>query len=73
MDSFGARRRARGLPAISLQWGPWGEIGMAARAGTSEGSIARLEPTRGLEAMELVLGAREALNMGGGRREKEEI
>ena len=37
MDTFGARRRAKQLPAISLQWGPWAEVGMAARAGTSEG------------------------------------
>ena len=37
MDSMGARRRARNLPAISLQWGPWADVGMAARAGTSEG------------------------------------
>ena len=37
MDAFGARRRAKDLPAISLQWGPWAEVGMAARAGTSEG------------------------------------
>ena len=38
MDAFGARRRAKELPAVSLQWGPWAEVGMAARAGTSEGS-----------------------------------
>ena len=37
MDAFGARRRAKDLPAMSLQWGPWAEVGMAARAGTSEG------------------------------------
>ena len=37
MDTFGARRRAKQLPAISLQWGPWAEVGMAARAGTLEG------------------------------------
>ena len=40
MDSMGARRRARNLPAISLQWGPWADVGMAARAGTSEGRAA---------------------------------
>ena len=39
MDTFGARRRAKQLPAISLQWGPWAEVGMAARAGTSEGPV----------------------------------
>ena len=82
MDAMGARRRAKNLPAISLQWGPWADVGMAARAGTSEGapkasqaldtpsrplhqkkleavvgSMARLDPERGLEAMALVLGS----------------
>ncbi|CAE7752037.1 ppsC [Symbiodinium sp. KB8] len=65
MDSMGARRRARNLPAISLQWGPWADVGMAARAGTSEGSIARLDPERGLEAMALVLGAANLLRPAG--------
>eukprot|EP00438_Fugacium_kawagutii_P013941 Skav203407 [mRNA] locus=scaffold1743:183284:200111:- [translate_table: standard] len=60
MDTFGARRRAKQLPAVSLQWGPWAEVGMAAR------SIARLDLTRGLEAMALVLGAREVLSKFGG-------
>ena len=39
MDTLGARRRAKNLPAISLQWGPWADVGMAARAGTSEGFL----------------------------------
>eukprot|EP00931_Biecheleriopsis_adriatica_P047752 TRINITY_DN27548_c0_g2_i1.p1 TRINITY_DN27548_c0_g2~~TRINITY_DN27548_c0_g2_i1.p1 ORF type:complete len:4734 (-),score=1179.49 TRINITY_DN27548_c0_g2_i1:215-14152(-) len=65
MDAFGSLRRARDLPALSLQWGPWADVGMAARAGTSEGSIGRIELSRGLEAMELVLGARAALKPAG--------
>ena len=31
MDSFAAYRIGRNQPAISVQWGPWNEIGMAAR------------------------------------------
>ncbi|CAE7935358.1 swnK, partial [Symbiodinium necroappetens] len=31
MDAMGARRRAKNLPAISVQWGPWADVGMAAR------------------------------------------
>ena len=55
MDAFGAWRRAKDLPAISLQWGPWAEVGMAARAGTSEGQAA--EPCEGaLGSMGLVKG-----------------
>jgi hypothetical protein len=32
MDSFAIHRRANGLPASSVQWGPWGEVGMAVQS-----------------------------------------
>ena len=35
MDALSHRLRASGVPAVSLQWGPWGESGMAARAGAA--------------------------------------
>jgi phthiocerol/phenolphthiocerol synthesis type-I polyketide synthase C len=31
MDALAQVRRARGLPALSIDWGPWSESGMAAR------------------------------------------
>ncbi len=31
LDALAAYRRAQGLPAITINWGPWGEIGAAAR------------------------------------------
>ncbi|CAK9097816.1 unnamed protein product [Durusdinium trenchii] len=33
LDCFAQYRQAKGLPALSLQWGPWAEVGMAARGG----------------------------------------
>jgi hypothetical protein len=55
MDSFASHRRANNLPALSVQWGPWADVGMAARAGTSEATVARIKAAKGLEAFESIL------------------
>ncbi|WP_134903006.1 KR domain-containing protein, partial [Paenibacillus polymyxa] len=31
LDSLAHYRLSRGLPALSINWGPWSEVGMAAR------------------------------------------
>jgi myxalamid-type polyketide synthase MxaB len=36
LDSLAAWRRSRGLPASSINWGPWAEAGMAAEAGRTD-------------------------------------
>jgi surfactin synthase thioesterase subunit/NAD(P)-dependent dehydrogenase (short-subunit alcohol dehydrogenase family)/acyl carrier protein len=35
MDALAEERQRRGLPATSIQWGPWGETGMSADAQTA--------------------------------------
>ncbi|CAJ1343367.1 unnamed protein product, partial [Effrenium voratum] len=57
LDSFAAYRRAKDMAAVSVQWGPWAEVGMAARAGTSESVVLRIALAEGLRAMETILGA----------------
>ncbi|CAK0879996.1 unnamed protein product [Prorocentrum cordatum] len=56
MDSYALHRRAQGHSAVSVQWGPWAEVGMAARAGTSETSYQRIPLAGGLAAMGAILG-----------------
>ncbi|UQA61056.1 type I polyketide synthase [Polyangium aurulentum] len=52
MDSFAHARRARGLPATSIHWGPFTDVGLAAAqanrgARMSERGVVGLEPAQG--------------------------
>ncbi|MFI6039901.1 type I polyketide synthase [Streptomyces sp. NPDC051315] len=56
LDALAEQRRAAGLPATSLAWGPWAGGGMATRDAETEarmrrGGINPLDPDRAVEAL----------------------
>ena len=55
LDGLAHDRRARGLPCLSINWGPWAEVGMAARAMSARGPASRvmlpLAPAQALAAL----------------------
>jgi NAD(P)-dependent dehydrogenase (short-subunit alcohol dehydrogenase family)/acyl carrier protein len=61
LDALAHHRRAQGLPAVSINWGPWSEIGLTSRLSNARKSrignkgVRSLEPAQGLEAIERVL------------------
>ena len=64
LDGLAAHRRRKGLPALSIHWGPWSTVGLAAQGDrvdrlTAQG-IASLEPERGLAAFDRVIAADRA-------------
>ena len=49
-------RQARGLPTVSINWGPWAEIGAAAdRQVSGPGFLDQIPPADGLIAFEAAL------------------
>ncbi len=57
MDALADVRRADGLPAVAIHWGPWGEIGMAAK-------LASLMASRGMGGVGTAEGVEAMLNSG---------
>ena len=62
LDAFAKYRRALGLPALSIDWGTWGESGMAAslplphRERLRRWGMAPMSPSAGWRAFEKALG-----------------
>lgn len=56
LDGLAKNRRAQGLPCLSINWGPWAEIGMAARASNGRGPASKvmhpLAPAQALALMD---------------------
>ncbi|OKK03457.1 hypothetical protein AMK26_18340 [Streptomyces sp. CB03234] len=53
LDEFTSWRRAQGLPATCVNWGPWAEVGRG--AGMAERGYAMITPAEGIAALERIL------------------
>jgi myxalamid-type polyketide synthase MxaB len=49
LDALAGYRRAKGLPAISINWGPWADAGMAAKIATSNQGVEKIDSEGGLK------------------------
>ena len=64
LDGLCCYRNSLGLAGLSLNWGPWAEVGMAAalsealQARLTRSGMKPIELEQGLQALELLLGAR---------------
>src|SRR5262249_20219049 len=60
LDALAHERRLQGLPALSIDWGPWAEVGLAAVHANRGERLARfgldsLSPAYGLQALDQLL------------------
>ncbi len=57
MDALAAFRHDRGLPALAISWGPWAEVGLAAKLTERHraGGYIAFKPDEGIRAFELAL------------------
>ncbi len=66
LDALAAYRRAHGLPGLSINWGAWSEVGMAASMDSRQQDrlaaqgMNAISPALGLSALEQVIWERQA-------------
>lgn len=63
LDALALQRRQRRVPATVVNWGPWAEVGMAARAGSPDGYTTMLDPAEGVRMLGSLLASGRAQTM----------
>jgi phthiocerol/phenolphthiocerol synthesis type-I polyketide synthase C len=61
LDALAHYRLVKGLPALSINWGPWAEVGMAAhldRERLEARGMGSIAPEEGVRALEMLIGHR---------------
>ncbi|CAM9878889.1 unnamed protein product, partial [Chrysoparadoxa australica] len=61
LDGLVRYRRSKGLPASSIQWGPWADVGMAANMADDGSGMGMIAGEIGMSALEHIIAGGEAV------------